>query len=176
MPAGADIDWAEFFALYRALAVRLALGITAHPALAEDLAQEAARSTFERARAGELAVESREHARNYFLRAVRNLAASALRGRRGAGGTEIARAAPSPEPGPLDLAAARERDAGERLRALLGGLPAAEREALALRYLEGLSYREMSARCAAPISTLQARVEAGLRKIRGRIGNEDPDA
>jgi DNA-directed RNA polymerase specialized sigma24 family protein len=58
-----DIDWGQFFELYRPLALRVARGIVAQRDDEEEVVQEAARSVFERASAGELALESVAHAR-----------------------------------------------------------------------------------------------------------------
>ena len=56
------------------------------------------------------------------------------------------------------------------LTAALKRLSRDERAALELRYHEGLAYKDMAARTGRAISTLQARVEAALRKIRDHIG------
>ena len=50
------------------------------------------------------------------------------------------------------------------------GLRDVEREAIRLRFEEGLTLREMSRRTGAPISTLGERVQAALGKIRRRAG------
>lgn len=173
--AGAGIDWAEFFALYRALALRIVRGLASDAAAAEDLVQEAARAMIEHGTAH--GFESREHARNWYLRCARNLAVSGLR-RAGRArveplgeGAESAAGEPDPaeEVADREAADARKRLLGDVYR-VLDALGAGEREAVRMRYVEGLAYREMAARTGKAISTLQARVEAGLRKIRMAIG------
>jgi RNA polymerase sigma-70 factor (ECF subfamily) len=176
------IDWRAFFELYRPMALRFARGLTGDEATAEDLLQEAARELFERVRDGRLALDSAAHLRNYYFRAVRNRAVSALRR---AGRARIAEGDPergaAPDPGPAELAAAGE--AG-RMRALilrdleaaLAALRPEERDALRLRYGDGLAFREIAERTGTSISTLHARVEAGLAKIRKSIGKRWGDA
>ncbi|MCP3919568.1 MAG: sigma-70 family RNA polymerase sigma factor [bacterium] len=172
-PDGVEIDWADFFGRYRPLAVRVARGLVGTPERAEELVQEAARSLFERVQSQNVRFDSVAHARNSFLRTTKNLAVSHARraGRRPAvhsfedAGEPIV---PTPEPPANEL--------GPRLADALAALSPPEREALRQRYLEGLSYKEIAARTATPISTLHARVEAALRKIRGRIGKDAPPA
>jgi len=178
---GAGIDWAEFFALYRALALRIVRGLATDAAAAEDLVQEAARALIEHG--AEHGFESREHARNWYLRCVKNLAISGLRrsGRSrveplGEGADPAASAAdPAQALSEWETMAARRQLYGD-VRRELDTLAAGEREAVELRYVEGLAYREMAARTGKAISTLQARVEAGLQKIRLAIGKRDVEA
>ena len=173
-----DIDWGQFFELYRPLALRVARGIVAQRDDEEEVVQEAARSVFERARAGELALESVAHARNYFLRAVRNLAVSGVRkGSRMTHDPDFepadvpARASDGPQASLARAQAGQElSELQARFESALGGLKPLERVALALRYQDGLSYKQMAARTGTSISTLQARVEAALKKIRSRLG------
>lgn len=174
-PASSDvveIDWTRFFGRYRSLAVRVGRGLVGREDLAEELVHEAARALLERAEAGELAFESVAHARNYLLRAVRNLAVSSARraGRNPTTSLEEASEAALPRaPEPED-------DWDEELVGQVEGALAAlgpnEHEALTLRYYHGLTYREIADRTGSSISTLQSRVEAALNKIRRRIGNE----
>jgi RNA polymerase sigma-70 factor (ECF subfamily) len=169
-------EWASFFHTYRPAALRLARGLSGSEVEAEDLVQEAARSILERAAEGALALESAEHARNYFFRSVHNLAVSSLRrsGRAGRaeGATPLFEAR---DPGPEELClredegrACERRD--RELRAVLASLRETEQEVLRLRYVEGLTFREISERTHTAISTLQARVESALGKIRRKIG------
>lgn len=55
------------------------------------------------------------------------------------------------------------------LDAALAGLPAPQREALVLRYLEGRSTREIAAGLDCPLSTVDMRVRLGLEKLRRRL-------
>jgi RNA polymerase sigma factor (sigma-70 family) len=172
-------DWGGFFRQYRPLAVRFATGLVAgDEARAEDLVQEAARALFERAENGELTLESRAHARNYFMRSVHNLAVSGLR--RGRPG-ELPEALEGREEDPRDALeheeltlarGRRERDVQDAV----ADLPEPERRVLGQRFGDGLSFREISEREGVAISTLHSRVGAALKKIRDRIGKDPGDA
>jgi RNA polymerase sigma factor (sigma-70 family) len=175
------IDWAEFFALYRTLALRMVRGLAPDAPAAEDLVQEAARALIEHD--SKHPFESREHARNWYLRCAKNLAISGLRH---AGRTRVealpegsdpaaAAAGPVQEVSEWEAAVARMQLLGD-VRRELGALTASEREAVELRYVEGLAYREIADRTGKAISTLQARVEVGLGKIRVAIGKRDIEA
>ena len=118
--------------------------------------------------------------RNALLRAARNLAVSELRAR-GRRPVVSGNEAPEPlDPGPSAdeaLADAEERGAlRTAVRDGLDELTETEREALEQRYRSGMTYREMAERSGTAISTLQARVQAGLEKLRRRIGNPERGA
>ena len=141
--------------------------------------QDAVRAVLELAAEGKMDFESSEHARNYFLRAVHNRAVDSLRGaERGiVRPLETSEALAGPDPEPHESLIALEDEAARSLELVrvsraLEGLRPAEREAVQLRYVEGLSLREISERMGAAISTVHSRVEAGLAKIRARIGKE----
>lgn len=167
-------SWAELFARYRPLALRLARGIVARADLVEDVVQDAVRALVERSAAGALRFDSEEHARNYFLRAVHNRALDVLREGEHA---RVQSQEASQEPGGPDPRLgieAREAhdDQLERMRRALDRLRPAERELVRQRYLEGLAYREIAARTGASISTLHSRIEAALERIRRHVGKE----
>ncbi len=69
---------------------------------------------------------------------------------------------------PEDLALDRERDA--RLRTALGCLDEPYREALELRYLQGLPYRELAERLGTIERTARTWVGRGLVKLRAKLG------
>jgi RNA polymerase sigma factor (sigma-70 family) len=141
-----------------------------HGDQAEDVVQEAVRAVLARSAAGATSFETPEHARNYFLRAVHSRALDVLRG------SERERVQPAedadvPEENPSSAFEELEARAlrAERARHALEGLRPAEREAVRLRYLEGLAFREIAARTGVSISTLHSRVEAGLGRLRERL-------
>jgi len=154
------------------VALRLARGIVRHSDQAEDVVQEAARAVLARSAAGATTFETPEHARNYFLRAVHSRALDVLRG------SERERVQPPENPDAPVTAEAHsfafeEHEArslrAERMRNALETLRLPEREAVRMRYLDGLPYREIAARTGASISTLHSRIEAGLGRLRERL-------
>ncbi|MDA1266110.1 MAG: sigma-70 family RNA polymerase sigma factor [Planctomycetota bacterium] len=166
----AEPEWTAFFERYRPLALRIAAGLVGAD-LGEEVVQEAARHLIVRARR-EPPLADVTHARNHFLQAVRHQAVSRLR-------AEVHRQGEDSDLEPADPAASGASaiaDAEElhvraaRLEVALDQLGDEEREALDLRYRQGLAYPEMAARTGRAVSTLQARVEAALRKTRDRLG------
>jgi RNA polymerase sigma factor (sigma-70 family) len=168
-----DFDWNGFFRRYAPMARGFVSGIVGDGDLANDLFQEAARTVFERASDGRVRFESNAHARNYLFKVLRNLAVDARRRPRPVSGVEVG-SLPDPAASPAERSARDGLDA--EVRRAIRALRPAESDALRLRYLEGLSYRQIADRTGAAISTLQARVEAALAKIRTRVGKPGGDA
>ena len=70
---------------------------------------------------------------------------------------------PDPAPGPeAEVVAASDR---ERLSALLARLPWAQRSAVVLRHVAGLTYAEIAAALARPVGTVKADVHRGLQQL-----------
>lgn len=148
-------------------------GLLGDAETARDLYQEAARATWERVASGAVRFEDATHARNYLFQALRNLAIDARAGRRTAT-RELPSEPSDPAARPvLDQLVGEEQQQGREtaMRAAWQTLPAREREALHMRYLEGRTYKEMAVATGRSISTLQARVSAGLERLRKKIGN-----
>lgn len=59
--------------------------------------------------------------------------------------------------------------AGERLHALLACLPVDQREALVLKYMEDMTFEEMSALTGAGVSALKMRVRRALERLRAML-------
>ena len=93
---------------------------------------------------------------------ARNRAIDSLRKRRPE--ADIADVVVSVEP---DLAGDTERArAMEKIRGVLGDMPAAQRSALEMAYFEGLTHTEISARTGEPLGTVKTRIRAGLLSLR----------
>lgn len=135
---------------------------------AGDVAQEA------------LVIASREtprgSLRGFLASVVRNLAASDLRSsaRRARREREVAR----PESGVPSAQAIVEREEWRRriLRAV-EELPASQREAILLRYFEGLPPRRIAKQLDIPVESVKTRIQRGLAKLRPRLEAEhgEPD-
>lgn len=108
--------------------------------------------------------------RPYLARTARNLAVDRLRRERCDAKALRARAA-DPLLRRSSEASGREGDAEDpdALNALLHGLPAAQREAVVLRALVGLTFPEIAALTAAPEATVVSRYRYGLEKLRAAL-------
>lgn len=76
----------------------------------------------------------------------------------------------TPAPGPSPRAEAAGREFRERLGREVAALPPEQREAVALRFLEGLSYAEIAEVLGCPLGTVQSRLHAAVRALRDRLG------
>jgi RNA polymerase sigma-70 factor (ECF subfamily) len=68
---------------------------------------------------------------------------------------------------PLQETLALERR--ERVRLALAALPAPQREAVELSFLEGLSHPEISTRLGEPLGTIKTRIRSGLLRMRDSL-------
>ena len=93
---------------------------------------------------------------------ARNRSIDSLRKRRPE--TDIEDVIVSVEP---DMAGEAERSrAMEKVRSTLGGMPAAQRNALEMAYFEGLTHTEIAAKTGEPLGTIKTRIRAGLMTLR----------
>ena len=76
--------------------------------------------------------------------------------------------------GPADAPAGTPPD-GDALRAALDELPPEYREAVVLRELEGLSYKEVAAVTGVPIGTVMSRLSRGRGLLRQTLAGRRPD-
>lgn len=171
------INWSEFYALYQPMALRFVKGLVASPDLAEDVFQEAARSVYERLETRKIRFQSKAHLRNYFFQTLRNLAINSLRDPRIKKTKNLDKLAPveSKQKEPFELVSQKEQSwfikrRNMKIQKVISNLKPMEQEAIKLRYIQGLGFREMAERTGTALSTLQARVEAALKKIRKKIG------
>ncbi len=162
----------DFVLHHQDLVYGMARRMSARPADAEDLAQDAfirayrALIGYERARIAEL------RPRGWMAAIVTNLARNRARRR---------------QPLPADLEGvpeqlARERDQPEQIaerrdsarlwRARLDRLPTRYRRAVELRHIEGLSYPELSEALGRPLGTVKSDVHRGVRGLREALEQE----
>ncbi len=143
---------------------RLAAGLVHDPHAAEDVAQE----TWLRA------VRRPPHPdpglRSWFVQVARRLAIGGTRADSRRARRERAVARPEAQPGP-DRAVERLEVHRHVVEAVLA-LPPASREAVALRYFEGLSPREIARRTGLPVETVKTRLRRGLAALRARLDRE----
>ena len=156
---GSAADRDEFETWFRALypaAVRVAERIAGDRSSAEDASAEA----FARAYLRWRRVRRMGHRDSWLLRVVSNVAIDNLRRRRAILGQH-------------DLI--QPEDDTVALRVLLGAalaeLPRRQREALALRYLGGLSNAEVADCMQISAESVKEHLSRGLSKLRGRFGS-----
>ena len=66
-----------------------------------------------------------------------------------------------------DLASEADRSrSAQKVRSLLGAMPAAQRNALEMAYFEGLTHTEIAAKTGEPLGTIKTRIRAGLAALR----------
>src|SRR5262249_49164221 len=106
-----------------------------------------------------------EHARNYFLRTVRNLAQKSRRDERPA--QPLAGELPAADAGDPEARAIARRQ--RALARILLELPPGARELIARRYLEHRTLAEIARETGVAISTLHDRERALLAELRARI-------
>ncbi len=126
---------------------------------ADDVVQEAmlrAFRSFETFRGGD--------AKPWLLAIVRNCYLTTMGRKRVT--TQLSEEEPAPEPDPETIAA--QSDQARKLSIAVAGLPQEFREALILREMEDLSYREIAAITGVPIGTVMSRLARGRALLRER--------
>jgi RNA polymerase sigma-70 factor (ECF subfamily) len=154
-----------------------ALRVLGNPAAAQDVAQDVFLRVWRRpggfdpAR-GDLGAYLRLMARSRAL----DLWRSAQAGGRATDRLKIAsgRDEPRTEEQPAERAELDEHR--RRVRAALGALPDAQREAVVLAYWGGLTADEIAARSGVPLGTAKSRVRLGLRRMRDELGDVRAEA
>lgn len=107
------------------------------------------------------------HARSWLAAVLRNV----LRQHRRAGGRRQAMhaALPAPPPSPSAAAVCEELELHRQLLAMVQRLEPSCRQVLFLRFWRGLSAREVGAALGLPVTTVQGRLERGLRQLRSQL-------
>jgi len=141
------------------------------PEDAEDVVQDAAIRAL-----GALAGAAPVKPRAWWLAVVRNTALTHARKRRGQNWNHAneEEAADAADPSPDAETALIAQGEGARVREALGRLPPLLREALMLREIEEMNYREIAAVTAAPIGTVMSRL-ARARAALARLLKVDHD-
>jgi RNA polymerase sigma factor (sigma-70 family) len=159
------LSWDAFLTRYGPMARTIAHPLVRPPATPEDVVQEAALALHRALAREPERFADHEHARNYFLRAARNLALKSLRD----GGREEPLAGELPARSTDDPAAAETLARQRVLGRLLVALDPEGRDLIARRYLEHQTLARIAAETGVPVSTLHDREKALLRELRTKL-------
>ncbi|HEY7104762.1 MAG TPA: RNA polymerase sigma factor [Acidimicrobiia bacterium] len=159
----------EFVGRYQRRVYGLAFTILGDRRAAEDVAQEALLRAWRHAGTFD---STRGNAASWVLAIARNAAVDATRVRRPVAVDPddlLALSLESSERDPGDAAVVS--DDASRLRHALVELPEAQRRAVVLAGMWGLSAREIAEREGIPIGTAKTRIRAALRRLRGELSD-----
>ena len=144
---------------YSSIVYSIALRVLGDTGAAEDVLQEVFLQLW---RNPEVFDSSRGNMAAWLAVIARNRAIDSLRKRHPE--TDIVDVVVTVEP---DLARDTERArVMEKIRGVLGEMPAAQRSALEMAYFEGLTHTEIAARTGEPLGTVKTRIRAGLLSLR----------
>lgn len=155
---------------FRRPAFALARRILADDVLAEDVLQEVFLAVWRDPAAFD---RSRGSVASWLLTMVHHKAVDAVRReeshrrRQARAEEDLARSVPTAARDVEDEVLAR--GVSERVRVVLDGLPAPQREALTLAYYGGYTQREVAALTGAPLGTVKTRMLAGMRRLREEL-------
>src|SRR5262249_47108760 len=157
--AGDQSAVAELYDRYSSVVYAVALRVLGDTGAAEDVLQEVFLQLWRNPSAFDA---SRGNLRAGLAVITRNRAIDSLRKRRPE--TDIEDVIVSVAP---DLASEADRSrAAEKIRGVLGGMPAAQRSALEMAYFEGLSHSEIATKTGEPLGTIKTRIRTGLLALR----------
>ena len=164
--AGDDHAFGQLVRTYQHRAVTIARALGIDPADAEDVAQEA----FLRAYRGLPRFRGASTFRTWLVQVVTNTARTHRRQRTGrreisTDEGEYPIVETLPDPGDLE----RTAIARDRVARALEVLPADLREAVVLRDVEGLEYREIADALDIPIGTVESRIFRGRARLRAAL-------
>lgn len=154
---------AEVVCRYRQRLYRYLVRLVREPAAADDLFQQ----TWLRVVREIRHYDSRRSFDTWLFAIAHNAAMDLLRRKRGESLDERDAAFSDAAPDALALAMNAERSA--ILAAQMDALPALYREALTLRFEEGMKLEEIAEVTRAPLSTVKSRVQRGLECLRERV-------
>ncbi len=157
----------ELYDRYSAKALGLARLVSGSSQRAEDALQEGflavwtSRASFDPARGSP---------RAWLLTVIRNRCIDAIRRDRHHDWMRESEGKLEYFPAPGSVAEdAEQHEEANRVRATLLGLPAAQREAIALAYFGGLSHTEIATRLQIPAGTVKGQIRLGLHKVRTEL-------
>jgi RNA polymerase sigma-70 factor (ECF subfamily) len=157
-------DFEQLVDVHQSMVFSLALRMTGDRGLAEEVSQD----VFMELDRNMTKIETAQHAIFWLRRVTMSRATDALRRRR-VRGTDLwveieeSHGARELEHGsPL----------GDRIEALLGTLPEAQRAAIVLRYQEDLTPEEIAATLDAPLATVKSQLQRGLKLLRAKAESQ----
>ncbi len=150
---------AALYDRYSSVVYAVALRVLGDTGVAEDVLQEVFMQLW---RNPGMFDSSRGDLAPWLAVITRNRAIDQLRKRRPE--TDIEDIVVSVEP---DMSGEAERSqAMEKVRGVLGNMPAPQRDALEMAYFQGLSHTEISEKTGEPLGTIKTRIRAGLTTLR----------
>lgn len=160
---------AELYDRYASLALAAALRIVADRHLAEDVVHDGFVAVWQKIGRYE---PGRGSLRGWLLTIVRNRAIDRVRAKRPsidvADADQQSLLASGPNP---TWEAAVARLSARELRAAVEALPDEQREAIALAYFSGYTYREIAELTGVPLGTTNGRLRLALAKLREALGS-----
>jgi RNA polymerase sigma-70 factor, ECF subfamily len=159
MKSGDQSAIAELYDRYSSIVYAVALRVLGDTGAAEDVLQEVFLQLWRNPGAFDAA---RGSLGAWLAVITRNRAIDALRRRRPE--TDIEDVILSVAP---DLAGDADRSrAAEKVRGVLGAMPAPQRSALEMAYFEGMSHSEIASKTGEPLGTIKTRIRSGLIALR----------
>lgn len=157
--SGSESAMAALYDRYSSVVYAVALRVLGDTGVAEDVLQEVFMQLW---RNPGMFDSSRGDLAPWLAVITRNRAIDQLRKRRPE--TDIEDIVVSVEP---DMSGEAERSqAMEKVRGVLGNMPAPQRDALEMAYFQGLSHTEISEKTGEPLGTIKTRIRAGLTTLR----------
>jgi RNA polymerase sigma-70 factor, ECF subfamily len=163
MKSGDQSALAELYDRYSPVVYAVAVRVLGDTGAAEDVLQEVFLQLWRNPGAFDAA---RGNLASWLAVITRNRAIDALRKRRPERDIEDVLISVVP-----DLAAEADRSrAAQKVREVLGTMPAAQRSALEMAYFEGMSHSEIAGKTGEPLGTIKTRIRAGLMTLRKAFG------
>ena len=163
MKSGDQSALAQLYDRYSSIVYAVALRVLGDAGAAEDVLQEVFLQLWRKPQAFDAA---RGNLGAWLAVITRNRAIDSLRRRKPE--TDIEDVIVSVAP---DLAAEADRSrAAEKVRGVLGSMPALQRTALEMAYFEGMSHSEIASKTGEPLGTIKTRIRAGLMVLRKAFG------